>query len=166
MKSVREKGALEFFEKAFAGKDSERINKHWKDVVKHSIWVYSFLKEYWANEDICIAGLFHDMIEDTSVTENDLEQKYWKTVKDLVKVNTSDKSLWEYTNISMIKECAKYWFDALLIKSFDIYDSYLFYKSIENYNETKRSINIKNIILKYWNNEDIKKLEIILDKIV
>lgn len=56
--------------------------------------------------NLVIAGLLHDMIEDTEVTQSDLEQRFGRDVTDLVLEATDDKTLPKETRKAMQIETA------------------------------------------------------------
>lgn len=130
-------------------KEAEHFhNKHWKNIFKHSLWVYNLLDELWYSEDICIAWLLHDILEDTNVDEKELREEFWEKVTLLVQANTMDKTMWKHEMKEyVVSRCIESWEDALCIKVCDIYDSYVFYQSINNVPEAERSVSIKEIIL-------------------
>lgn len=73
------------------------------------------------NEDLLIAGLLHDIIEDTSVTKELLASKFGSEVAELVSSATEiNKSLpWKERKNSMILKIKDYSRDGALLKSAD-----------------------------------------------
>ncbi|MFC1609352.1 HD domain-containing protein [Myxococcota bacterium] len=65
--------------------------------VVHPMHVAWLLQAYGHDEDTVIAGILHDVLEDTSCTRGELEGRFGKTVTDTVwEVTEPDKSLsWE-----------------------------------------------------------------------
>lgn len=61
--------------------------------ISHPYAVGLILSQAGFNEDVVIAGIFHDLIEDTNVTYEELQQKFGETIADLVLEVTEDKSL-------------------------------------------------------------------------
>ncbi len=65
----------------FATKKFSEVN-----VQNHFLEVYNFLKEYFKIEDenILIAGLLHDVLEDTNTTDEEVSEKFGRDVLNLV----------------------------------------------------------------------------------
>jgi len=64
--------------------------------VEHPIRVAKILKEAGFREEVIIAGLLHDTVEDTDVTLEEIEEKFGSDVANIVAYHTEDKSLsWE-----------------------------------------------------------------------
>ncbi|MCF6276415.1 MAG: HD domain-containing protein [Candidatus Magasanikbacteria bacterium] len=61
--------------------------------ISHLVGVALILSQYTSDEDIIIAGLLHDTIEDTSYTPEDLERDFGKKIKDIVMGVTEDKNI-------------------------------------------------------------------------
>ena len=82
--------ALEFC--AFAHKDQKRKALE-IPYASHSSSVGFILYSLGYDEEVVIAGILHDVIEDTSFTEEDLKEKFGENVTNLVKGVTEDKSI-------------------------------------------------------------------------
>ena len=82
--------ALEFC--AFAHKDQKRKAL---DIpyASHPSSVGFILYSLDYEEDVIIAGILHDIIEDTSFTEKDIKERFGEKVTNLVKGVTEDKSI-------------------------------------------------------------------------
>ncbi|WP_239256185.1 HD domain-containing protein [Listeria ilorinensis] len=62
----------------------------------HPLNVARILRQAGFSEDVVIAGLLHDVVEDTLVTANEIEQEFGSHVAALVLSHTEDKTLsWE-----------------------------------------------------------------------
>lgn len=123
-------------------------SKNGKNTFKHSLGVFTLLRDLWEDDSVCLGGLLHDILEDTNISEADLKSEFWEEVTKLVVANTMDKSLGvDRSKKIMIQNCKKVWEKALLIKACDIYDSYLFYKQRGITSQMERSILIKEMIL-------------------
>ena len=123
----------------------------------HSIRVWVFLWNQWYSEEIQIAGLLHDTLEDTSISENTIENLFWKKVLQIVKVNSKNLSLVKEEILEdIVKRCSDYGIDAMIVKIADVYDNFLFYKKINNIPEIERCKKLANLILKYKQNYDDK----------
>ena len=110
----------------------------------------SFLWNQGYSEEIQIAGLLHDTLEDTSISENTIENLFWKNVVWIVKANSKNLSLTKEEVLEdIVKRCSDYGIDAMIVKIADVYDNFLFYKKINNIPEIERCKKLSNLILKY-----------------
>lgn len=121
-----------------------------KPTLFHSIRVGSFL---WTNnysEDIQIAGLLHDALEDTDIPESVISDNFWIKVLNIVKVNSENNNL-EKSKIleDIVFRCSDLWEDALIVKMADIYDNFLFYVKEQNYSEFERCKKLSLLVQKY-----------------
>lgn len=145
-----EKAVLEFAK--YFPEETQR-----KPFFYHSIRVWVFLWNQWYSEEIQIAGLLHDALEDTSISENTIENLFWKNVLQIVKANSKNQSLPKEEILEdIVKRCSDYGIDAMIVKIADIYDNFLFYKKINNISEIERCKKLANLILKYKQNYDDK----------
>lgn len=53
--------------------------------IVHPVTVALILSRFTADEDIIIAGLLHDTLEDTALTEDDLDREFGGKVRDMVR---------------------------------------------------------------------------------
>lgn len=92
MKKIEE--AIYFAAKAHYGQDRKTENV---SMLFHPFMVGVMLMEVGMSEDVVIAGILHDVIEDTKYSKEDIEEKFGKQIAELVNsVSESDKSLsWE-----------------------------------------------------------------------
>ncbi|MCT4612839.1 MAG: HD domain-containing protein [Clostridia bacterium] len=94
--------AIYFATKAHSGqkKKSENI-----DVIIHPYSVAMELKKFGAEEDIVIAGLLHDTIEDTKITYGDIVKEFGERVANIVReASEEDKSKsWENRKMHTIE---------------------------------------------------------------
>ncbi|WP_158734567.1 HD domain-containing protein [Alteribacillus sp. YIM 98480] len=64
--------------------------------ITHSYAVGMLLSQSGCEEDIIIAGILHDTIEDTSITKSDVQREFGERVTSIVEGCTENKSLmWE-----------------------------------------------------------------------
>jgi (p)ppGpp synthase/HD superfamily hydrolase len=111
--------------------------------------VYLYENNY--SEDVVIAGVLHDILEDTSVTSEELREEFGGTVLKLVAASTKDNSIkdgLEKTN-ELIKRCVESGEDALIVKSADILDSFKWYSSQNNESEIAYCMRNANAIFEY-----------------
>ncbi|OGO83971.1 MAG: hypothetical protein A2Y22_07770 [Clostridiales bacterium GWD2_32_59] len=97
--------AIYFATKAHAGqkRKSEDV-----DMIYHPFIVGMLLKNYGLRDEVVIAGILHDVVEDTKYTERDIEDIFGLEVKNLVLyASEPDKSLsWEERKKHTI-ECSR-----------------------------------------------------------
>jgi (p)ppGpp synthase/HD superfamily hydrolase len=90
IKSDRVFDAIEFSARAHRGQFRKGTEVPY---LIHPLMVAKTLMEIGSCEDVVIAGLLHDTIEDTAVTADDIEQRFGKAVAELVQaVSEPEKS--------------------------------------------------------------------------
>ena len=96
-----------------------------KPVLSHSFRVGTTLYSNNYNEDIIIAGILHDLIEDTDITKEDIEKVYNSKIASLVEAVSFNPSIEDkYLQAKeMFNNCLKYGYDALIIKCVDLLDN-------------------------------------------
>jgi len=96
------------------------------------VGVYLYNNEY--PEDIIIAGIMHDALEDTHLTEKELTEAFNQNVTDMVKANTKDKSIKDQDQRikELIRRCALNGENALIVKAADILDNWNYYNKIDD----------------------------------
>lgn len=138
-----------------------------KPTLFHCLRVWVFLWNNWYSEELQIAWLLHDSLEDTDLPEYLIKSNFWQNVLDIVKSNSKNINL-EKSEIleDIVKRCSIVWENAMIIKVADIYDNFLFYKKINNLSEIERCKKIAELLKKYkktyWNDDIFKKLDEIL----
>jgi len=111
---------------------SDQIRKHCrnqKPVLWHSILVGAKLFEQRESVEIVIAGILHDLIEDTNCTAKEIEKEFGNKVRDLVIANTHDMSIKDY-KVRWTKETEKLvraGRDAMIIKISDQFENLPYY---------------------------------------
>lgn len=122
-----------------------------KPILFHDIRVGVYLYENGYAQDVVVAGVLHDVIEWTAVTEERLRLEFSDAVTKLVRANTKDDSITdkqEKTN-ELIKRCVQNGQDALIVKTADILDSFKWYSSQNNKGELRYCIRNANAILQF-----------------
>lgn len=61
--------------------------------ISHPMAVLFIISHFINDEDVLVASILHDVVEDTDITLNDIEEKFGKKVRDIVDVLTDDKSI-------------------------------------------------------------------------
>jgi (p)ppGpp synthase/HD superfamily hydrolase len=104
-----------------------------KPTLLHSTRVGIYLHNHGYNSSICIAGLLHDLVEDSDVSLDDIEQSFGKEVAVLVDANTKDEELPEgKTYEELLKKCIESGEDASIVKAADIIDNLITYRKIHS----------------------------------
>jgi len=129
----------------------------------HSVRVGTFFWNNWYSEDLQIAWLLHDALEDTSMSENIISENFWNDILEIVKANSKNNNL-EKSEIleDIIKRCSIVWEQAMIVKIVDIYDNFLFYIRGDNFLEIERCKNLANLVKKYkkedWNDKIFNRI--------
>ncbi|MEA3273370.1 MAG: HD domain-containing protein [Patescibacteria group bacterium] len=137
-----------------------------KPVILHSIRVGFHLSNLNHNEDIVIAGILHDIIEDTNVGIEEVESKFGARIAELVEANSFDKLIQDKTERykENFKRCYEMGKDALVVKTADFFDN------IDYYNLAPTQISTKWLFekLKYFidNSQNKLKDEIIYKELI
>jgi guanosine-3',5'-bis(diphosphate) 3'-pyrophosphohydrolase len=93
--------ALKLAAKAHAGQVRKHDNTPY---IAHPIMVARILEQYGFAEEVVAAGLVHDVLEDTTVTEAELKEALGAEVVDMVVSVSEDKDLpWEERKEAYIK---------------------------------------------------------------
>ena len=121
-----------------------------KPTIFHSIRVWMYLYDNWYSEDICVAWILHDTLEDTDISEEEIEQNFWTNVLKIVKANTQNDALpKEERKDELIKRCAELSEDALIVKCADIIDNFWYWWRQNRDDEKERCLKLANLIKKY-----------------
>ena len=76
--------------------------------IMHPFSVGMILKEYGFENDVVIAGILHDVIEDTTFSYKDIKKNFSKEIADMVQACSENKSFsWEERKKHTIKELKK-----------------------------------------------------------
>ena len=96
-----------------------------KPVILHSIRVANNLYELGYDSKIVLGALLHDVVEDSSITIENLRNDFDDATAKLVDSLTEDKSINDKVlrNKNLIDKSVKYGFDSLIIKCADILDN-------------------------------------------
>ena len=118
----------------FASSKFARCHNLIKPTLLHSIRVGSWLFLQGSDVHIVIAGLLHDIIEDTDATEQEIFDAFGEEVGDIVKANTKDIKIQdsEERNQELIQRCLDVSEGAAIVKAADIYDNYTYYTQLDD----------------------------------
>jgi len=103
----------------------ERSGHNPKPVILHSIRVGLYLDRQGYNKNVVIAGILHDLLEDSETTIEEIREEFGDKIANLVLVNSFDKTIKEkkkryYESFARCLEAGK---DALVIKAADVLDN-------------------------------------------
>ncbi len=122
-----------------------------KPILFHDIRVGVYLYEHGYAQDIVLAGVLHDALEWSGMTEQMLQETFGDNVVRLVLASTKDDSIEdkiEKTN-ELIKRCIQNGQDALIVKVADILDSFKWYSSQNNEGELRYCMRNANAIFTF-----------------
>lgn len=122
-----------------------------KPVLLHSIRVGLYLSEKQYSEDIVMAGFLHDILEDTNITTEEVQNIFGKKVLDLITANTKVKSIVDKIERrkELIKRCVESGQDSAIIKAADILDNYTYYTDLNDENGIEYCRYNTNLFKKY-----------------
>ena len=101
-----------------------------KPVIFHSIKVGFRLYQDGYSKDVVVAGLLHDLLEDSGATSDEIKKKFGDRVADLVKAATFNKDISDEKEryLDTYGRCEKLGKDAIVIKAADILDNSYYYR--------------------------------------
>ena len=122
-----------------------------KPILFHNIRVGVYLYEHGYPQDIILAGVLHDAIEWSSMTEQMLRDEFGENVVRLVLACTKNDSITDDLEKTkdLILRCVKTGQEALVVKSADILDSFKWYSSQNNDDEIKYCVRNAEAIFKF-----------------
>lgn len=119
-----------------------------KPTLFHSVGVGMYLHNHGYNSSICIAGLLHDLVEDSDVTIESIQNMFGKDVAQLVKANTKNEELSEEKKYEeLLKRCVESGEEASIIKAADIIDNLNTYRRIKSDEGIQNMLNFGTILL-------------------
>jgi len=136
----------------------------WKPTLLHSIRVGMNLLEDWYEENIVLAGLLHDILEDTSIDVNEVRSIFGQKVIDLIIANSKNRELpKDQIDEDLFVRCLNHWKDAMIIKWYDILDNYkYFFGETKDIQKQNRILDLLKLFVKYlpkdYNENIFKKL--------
>ena len=120
--------------------DSSDIDSPNKPAIPHLKRVGEYLYEKGMSGEVVRAGILHDMLEWSSVSEQELEEKFGTRLLQLIKANSKDKNINDkhQRRVETVKRCQEIGDDALAIKIADTFDSFKYYCEMGNEKELER----------------------------
>ena len=131
----------------FAAKHfNESCHNFGKPVYFHCIKVGMTLFDLGYEEKIIVAGILHDLLEDTDCTSKDIKEAFGEEMAALVEVLSFNPSIEDkfLQSKAMIDECVKAGRDALVVKCMDMYENGKFFNLV-----TK--LDVKEYLIKKFN---------------
>ncbi|HRY82255.1 MAG TPA: HD domain-containing protein [Candidatus Moranbacteria bacterium] len=128
-----------------------------KPILMHDLRVGMHLYENNYSHDIILAGVLHDALEFSEITEQMISEEFGENVLRLVKANSKDRSIENSDERieELIKRCAQTGEDALIVKVADTLDSFKYYTKTNNQSELEYCRKTTGAIFKY-KSEDYK----------
>ncbi|MFC1644778.1 HD domain-containing protein [Patescibacteria group bacterium] len=121
-----------------------------KPVMFHDIRVGVYLYESGYSEDVVLAGVLHDVIEWSEVTEEMVRDEFGDEVLRLILASTKDDSIesGDEKNKELIRRCVENGQNALIIKAADLMDSFKWYFMEDNQDQLQgHCVKNANLIL-------------------
>lgn len=140
-----------------------------KPTLLHSIRCGLMLMNDGFGTDLVVAGVLHDVVEDTECSLDEIEEKFGRAVRNIVAANTKDPTIAD-SNLrreDLIRRCCEQGSDSLIVKLSDIYDNYLYYKAIDDQDLVMYCRELKSYVEKYIQPQDAANTFVrsLLDKI-
>lgn len=122
-----------------------------KPVLFHDLRVGVYLYGKGCSRDIVLAGVLHDAIEWSDITEQMLREEFGDNVANLVLACTKDDSITDKQEKTdeLIKRGVQAGQEALIVKAADIIDSFKWYSSQDNKEELQYCQRNAEAILKF-----------------
>lgn len=153
----------------YLAKNLEETGHNSKPVLFHSFRVANRLYELNYSNDIVIASILHDILEDTDVTYDCLTLSYGKRIADIVKSGSFNPEINDHLEQARIlfENCINYGIESVIIKCSDLIENIDYVKFVED--SDKRNILLKKYMLFLDMTKDILKdnklYEILKDKV-
>ena len=119
-----------------------------KPTLYHSLRVGAQLFYDKHSFDIQIAGILHDALEDTEMSESEILESFNQHVLDIVKANSKNKDIPQEDVLEdIVMRCAQVGDDAIIVKIADVYDNFEYYQGIDHIAEIDRCKAIMNFVV-------------------
>lgn len=122
-----------------------------KPIIPHVIRVGVYLYEHGYESDIVLAGILHDALEFSQITERMIQENFGNTIAQLVLACTKNDTIQnqEAKTEELIKRCIQNGQNALIVKAADIIDSYKYYTATDNEEQILYCLKNTTAIFKY-----------------
>lgn len=96
-----------------------------KPILFHSFKVAYKLYQYGYGEDVVIAAILHDLLEDTSVTKEDIKNNFGESIANIVSAVSFDSNIKDKLEQAriMFQNCIDYGIEAVILKCADLTDN-------------------------------------------
>ena len=96
-----------------------------KPVLFHSFKVTYKLYQYGYGEEVVIAAILHDLLEDTSVKKEDIKIKFGESIANIVSAVSFDSNIKDKLEQAriMFQNCIDYGIEAVILKCADLIDN-------------------------------------------
>ena len=133
----------------YAAKNILETGHNSKPVLSHSFRVADLLYNLGYEEDIVIAAVLHDLIEDTNVTYEDIKGNYGKKIADIVQAVSFDPKIDDYIEQTkaMFNNCINYGKEAVLVKCSDLIQNIDFVQFVNDIEKRKTLLNKYSMFL-------------------
>ena len=107
----------------------EESGKNPKPVILHSIRVGLYLYQQDYSKEIVIAGILHDLLEDTEITLDEIKEKFGDKVANFVQVNSFDETIKNKKEryLDSFTRCLDAGKESLVVKAADFLDNSHYY---------------------------------------
>jgi len=127
-----------------------------KFMVAHIFFVGAVLIKHGFEDDIVIAGILHDAVEDTDASIEDIEKKFGKRVAELVDAETVDQKIdWEIRQHMMQDSVRNASADVKAIKTADMLHQLNLHSDVEHVVSQKNYIETVGVEKSYWKYEKL-----------
>jgi GTP pyrophosphokinase len=111
-----------------------KSGKNTKPVVLHSIKTAFYLMEKGYSKDIIVAGLLHDLIEDSGASISDIKKEFGSEIAEIVGAVSFNPKIKDgkQKHIDMFKRTVKSGTKATIVKCTDIFDNSFYIKLVDD----------------------------------
>jgi (p)ppGpp synthase/HD superfamily hydrolase len=122
-----------------------------KPVLFHDLRVGTYLYNRGYSREVVLAGVLHDAIEWSDITEEMLQENFGDEVVRLILASTKDDSIQDKEDKikELIQRCVENGEEALIVKAADIIDSFKWYAAQENEGELIYCLRNSRAIFEY-----------------
>ncbi|MFA6159590.1 MAG: HD domain-containing protein [Parcubacteria group bacterium] len=122
-----------------------------KPILFHDIRVGVYLYENNYSREIILAGVLHDALEFSEITQDLFKKEFGEEVLKLIKANSKDRTIKDSDERieELIKRCAETGEEALIVKTADTLDSFKHYTATKNQSELEYCRKTISAIFKY-----------------
>ncbi len=144
----------------FVAKNLQQTGNNTKPVLFHSFKLGKLLYTHKYSRTIIISGILHDLLEDTSVSVEEIKNEFGVEISLIVKALTFDTSIKDELKQAetIYENCLKQGFEALIIKCADLLDNINYVHLVKEKDKQKKLLAKYEIFFKIAENEIGKEL--------